>query len=113
MIMEVLVDNRTHPTVDQVYLEVRTQYPTVSLATVYSTLALLARCGLILELHGGKDGLRCDPETAPHAHAYCEHCGGVFDFALPAMPAWHDAELAGFQPRGTEISIFGICAQCN
>jgi Fur family peroxide stress response transcriptional regulator len=112
MVVDVLVDNRTHPTVDQVYLAVSKHYPTVSLATIYSTLSLLARNGLILALHGGKDGLRSDPETTPHAHAYCEQCGDVYDVALPDEPVWKETHLSGFQPRHTEISLYGLCAHC-
>lgn len=113
MIVEVLVDNRTHPTVDDIYRLVHDRYPTISLATVYQTLSLLARHGLVLELHGGKDGLRCDPETTPHAHAYCEQCGTVYDIALPTALPWDAQRLGGFQPTTYEVSLFGTCTSCQ
>jgi Fur family peroxide stress response transcriptional regulator len=113
MVVEVLVDNRTHPTVEAVYSRVRAKYPAVSLATVYHTLALLARHGLVLELHGGKDGLRCDPETMPHAHAYCEVCSVVSDIALPSDFNMDAVKLVGFTLSGAEISLYGRCSRCQ
>lgn len=113
MIVDVLVGNRTHPTVEEIYTRIRDTCPTISLATVYHTLALLARQGLILELRGAKDGLHCDPDTTPHAHAYCENCGKVFDIPLPSSPAWDSDLLDGFHPSRTELSLYGRCGNCK
>lgn len=113
MIIEVLVGNRAHPTVEDVYAQVREQYPSISLATVYHTLSMLAQQGLVLELHGGKAGLRCDPNTHPHAHAYCDTCGKVTDIAFPDLPEWHPSAIEGFQSRNVEISFYGLCADCR
>lgn len=113
MIIDLLVGNRTHPTVDQLYLTARGKYPTLSLATVYHTVALLARHGLILELRGGKDSLRYDPDTAPHAHAYCGACGAVDDITLPAGNGHPCADLHGFQADVVEVSMYGTCTRCT
>jgi Fur family peroxide stress response transcriptional regulator len=113
MIVDVLVGNRTHPTVEQIYATARRQYPTLSLATVYHTVDLLARHGLILELRGSKDGLRCDPDTTDHAHAFCTNCGEVFDVMLPAPIAVAPEQIDGFQARRVEISLYGECNVCR
>lgn len=111
MIVDALTDNRSHPTVEQLYQVVRQVYPTLSLATVYQTVALLARHGLILEIHGSKDGLRCDPDTSPHAHAYCRDCGAVYDLALPAAIA-ETLIIPDFHTDALEISVYGHCEVC-
>jgi len=113
MIVEVLIGNRTHPTVEQVYDVVRKQYPTISLATVYKTLSLLAQNRLIIELQGGRDGLRYDPDTSLHAHAYCAQCHRILDIPVPFQVAWDEPQLTGFQPTQVEISLTGYCAQCH
>lgn len=113
MIIDVLVGNRSHPSVEAIYRRVADSYPTISLATVYHTLSLLARHGLILELHGDKEGLRCDPETTPHAHAYCKQCGEVFDLPTPAPVTWSADCLPGFIAEETELSLYGRCARCT
>jgi len=113
MIIDVLVDNCTHPTAEDIYLRVRQQYPSISLATVYHTLTLLSQQGLVLELHGAKEGLRCDPDTTPHAHAYCERCSGVFDIPVPSLQTWHTTALPGFHADKAEISLYGVCGECQ
>ena len=113
MIVDVLVDNRTHPTAENIFRQVRQQYPSISLATVYHTLALLSEQGLVLELHGGNDGLRCDPDTTPHAHAYCKRCNKVFDIPVPALQSWPTTALPGFHTEKTEISLYGRCNECQ
>lgn len=113
MIVNVLVDNRTHPTIEQIYATARQTYPTLSLATVYHTVDLLARYGLVLELRGSKDGLRCDPDTSPHAHAYCTLCGAVADIILPASYALDEGALNGFRATRMDISLYGECQACR
>lgn len=113
LVIDALVGNRTHPTVEQLYDRVRESCPTVSLATVYQTVSLLARQGLIQELNGGPEGVRCDPDTTEHAHAYCERCGGVFDVQLAEPARIPEAELHGFRVTQTELSFYGCCAVCR
>jgi Fur family peroxide stress response transcriptional regulator len=111
LILQVLVGNRTHPTVEAIFAAVRPTYPTISLATVYHTVALLARYGLVSELHGGKAGLRCDPDTSQHAHAFCEQCGQVFDIPFPPSLT-RLSDLKGFTPSKLELTIYGRCPSC-
>ena len=113
MILDALVGNTSHPTIDDIYLIVQEKYPTVSLATVYHTIALLSQHGLIRELHGGKDGLRCDPETSPHGHAYCQHCGVVVDIPLPHEMNMPRRGSDGFQVAQVEYSVYGCCPHCT
>lgn len=112
MVVDVLIGNQTHPTVEQVYEVVKQHYPTISLATVYKTLALLARNGLICELQGARDGLRYDPNTVPHAHTHCLHCGTLHDVPLSIPLYWDEYQLAGFKLDHVEVTLTGYCAQC-
>lgn len=113
MVVNALVGNRCHPTVEEVYHLVRQQYPAVSLATIYHTVALLAKHGLIQTLRAGADGLRCDPDTSSHAHAYCDGCGAVFDIPLPASLDLGPIDAGGFQTTQTEIALHGRCRRCR
>jgi len=112
MIAEVLIGSREHPTVERIHDVILARYPSISLATVYNTATLLARYGLINLLHGGKDGLRLDPDTTPHAHAHCVQCGQVLDVSIQKPAAVNDRDLQGFRETRMEISVFGCCPQC-
>ena len=113
MIVDALLDNKSHPTVEQLFTLVRARFEGISLATVYHTLSLFARSGLVVELHGSKDGKRFDPNTAEHSHAYCTECNSVFDLPQPPMTLWNEDDISGFQAGSIEISLFGICADCT
>ncbi len=54
-VLEILASSETHPTVAEIFEEVREKFPTTSLATVYKTVILLKELGEILEL-GFPDG---------------------------------------------------------
>ena len=72
-------ENKTHPTVDNVYTALSPSYPTLSRTTVYNTLKLFAQNGLVQVVKIEDDELRYDAETRPHIHFKCERCGGIFD----------------------------------
>lgn len=113
MIIEALLNNDTHPSAEQLYELLLGKGVNISLATVYHTLALFVQLGLIRALHGNKDALRCDPTTSAHAHAYCNDCGAIFDLLLFPKEEILATGIDGFQPTGSELSIFGYCAECH
>jgi len=111
-VIKVLIENFDHPTFDRLHEIVSNESPTISLATVYNTAILLARYGLIILLHGGKYGLRVDPDTVPHAHAHCIRCGLVLNVPINSQASIDDSALRGFKHARIETSIFGYCAGC-
>ena len=46
-ILEYLVQNRCHPTVEQIFSELQKDMPTLSKTTIYNTLRMLAKSGLV------------------------------------------------------------------
>ena len=79
-ILRILADSTGHPTVEQVYEQVRAQFPMTSLATVYKTVTLLKEEGEILELSFGGESSRYDGHNPqPHPHLICIRCGTILD----------------------------------
>ena len=48
-IIKILISSESHPSVDDIYKEVRKLFPTTSLATVYKTITLLKELSEVLE----------------------------------------------------------------
>ena len=113
MIAEVLMESCDHPTVERIHEIVLAKYPSISLATVYNTATLLSRYGLVHIIHGGKDGLRLDPEMTPHAHTHCIHCGSVQNIPFMKEAELDKQALRGFACEQMEVSIFGLCPECK
>ena len=67
-IKDFLMTRKDHPTADVVYSNVRTEFPNISLGTVYRNLTLLADLGEIARLRVGDGVDHFDADTSPHYH---------------------------------------------
>jgi Fur family peroxide stress response transcriptional regulator len=113
-ICEFILSSKDHPTADQVYQVVKRTYPTLSLATVYKTLSLLTKIGMLQEL-GFTDGIsRYDPDTSPHINIICRNCGKVQDYQVESIKKLWSQIIGdlGFKPTGQRLDIYRYCDQC-
>lgn len=115
-VVKILAESKGHPSVEQIYAQLKTNFPTMSLATVYRNVMLLKSLGELLEL-GFPDGSnRYDGNKPyPHVHIVCVHCKRILD---PDLDALKDvkAELVReteFEIVSHRIDFFGICKQCK
>ena len=109
-----LENNHNHPTADEIYGEMRREFPNVSLGTVYRNLNLLVDCGEIRKLSfpTGPDHFDC--ETTPHYHFVCRHCGRVYDMPdhLSEVISETAAKDAPGQIDAHDLVFYGICNEC-
>jgi Fur family peroxide stress response transcriptional regulator len=110
------VFSRKHPTVAEVYDAVRSQFPTIGLATVYNTLRSLTERGYVRELPFG-DATRFDVNVDPHTNLVCTRCGRIEDSSaandlLEAMRS-RIHEHTSFQPESQRVDIYGLCEVCS
>lgn len=85
-ILEYLVENRIHPTVEQIFSDLQKDMPTLSKTTVYNTLRLLAKSGLVKVITIEEKEARFDIDTRDHGHFKCESCGRIYDFPIDIDP---------------------------
>ncbi len=74
-----LADTTEHPTAETLYKELRADYPTMSLATVYKSLDAFCEIGIVRELNMGEEAFRYDADISPHPHIRCMSCDRVAD----------------------------------
>lgn len=92
-------------------------YP-VSIATVYSTLELLADCGLVVKQRFS-DKASCyevasSGSNTPHHHLICSVCGKIKEVRDQAITdLLNSRRYAGFSPRSYSLTIYGICTACS
>ncbi|WP_449242247.1 Fur family transcriptional regulator [Desulfovibrio sp.] len=115
-VIRALGRDASHPSAEEVHRRLLPDNPTLSLATVYKTIALLKQEGLLLEIDFGAADNRYDIlRPYPHPHAVCTRCGAVSD------PSDADvSELVERMTRETGYSIsshrldfFGLCPSCR
>jgi Fur family peroxide stress response transcriptional regulator len=105
-----------HPTAAEVYEAVRTQFPTMGLATVYATLNTMGRSGLLMPVPLA-DAVRFDANVSPHANLICVECGDIIDFEgcadVLAELRQRTAATAGFAFESERLDLYGTCATCR
>lgn len=79
-----LVTKRDHPTADEVYARVKSEMPSISLATVYNCLEALVQCNLVRQVNFERGPTRYCPNLHPHAHFHDEATGSTYDVDLPS-----------------------------
>ena len=100
MIARVLFDHVRHYSADQVMTSVNDGRDRVSKATVYNTLGLFARSGLVREIIVDPTRVFYDPNTTNHHHFYNVDTGELIDIdsadlqitGLPDLPVGTVAE---------------------
>jgi len=117
-VFKLLRDKKTHPSAEMIYSELKHEYPTMSVATVYNTLSTLAEAGLIQELSIDPNKKRFDPCTAYHHHFFCKVCRNVFDIADDpsfSMDIVKDEEkkIEGHQVEEIQVNLKGVCRDCR
>ncbi len=112
-ILQYLEGNKEHPSAEDIYRAVRKKFPTMSLATVYSTLSALKNKGSVLELTLDPGKKRYDPETAIHNHLICVSCKRIVDIPENFELNVPDAERREFTIIKSHVEFHGLCPKCN
>ena len=115
VILELLVQDGSHPTADEIYQRVLLEMPEVSRTTVYNTLRELIAMGELTEVQGlSEGGLRYDTDTSAHHHLFCIRCHALIDidhdFEGLTLPT---EESSGYQIVRQQVTFYGICSSCQ
>ena len=114
-IAEVVINSSDHPSVQLIYERVSEQFPYITLATVYSTLTMLEKNGLVQELPFQKLS-RYDANLSPHANLVCVSCGKVTDTDIGRDEIAHLRdeldEKADFEVATQRVDFYGWCPEC-
>ena len=81
-VLEYLVQNRCHPTVDQIFTDLQKNISTLSKTTVYNTLRILVEAGLVRVITIEDNETRFDIVVENHGHFKCEACGMIYNFCI-------------------------------
>lgn len=115
-IAECFKNTNEHPSAEAVYLKLKAEYPSLSLATVYRNIKELEEEGIIRSVGKVSEKERFDGNTAPHSHAVCSVCGKVidiFDIPFPKEISEKAASETGFSVRYAEMRFSGVCPECR
>ena len=114
---EILSAPGVHPNADEIRRRLRAKKKEIGLATIYRTLNLLVRSGLVTAVDLGEGHSHFEPEwnEAAHGHLICLSCGRVQEFAQAGI---RDAinrigEEKGYRLDKFALQVFGFCRDCE
>ena len=114
-IVKILAKSEGHPSVENIYEQIKKGFPTMSLATIYRNIILIKSLGEVLEL-GFPDGSnRYDGnKPTPHPHVICIKCKKIVDPDLDSLDEMKKevAEETNFKILNHRLDFFGICNEC-
>jgi len=110
-ILEYLDNNRIHPTVDKIFVDLQKEIPTLSKTTIYNTLNLFVEAGLVRVLTIEDNETRYDIDTSDHGHFKCENCGEIYDFKIN-VDGLEPSGLNNFKITDKSVYFKGICEKC-
>ena len=115
-ILKILAGSSEHPTVERIYEQVKLDFPTTSLATVYKTVTLLKELKEVLELGFPEGSNRYDGKIPyPHPHVICLKCKKIVDPSLSGLADMTQEvkKETGFKIINHRLDFFGICPGCQ
>ena len=106
-----------HFEADELLFKMKEKSVKISRATVYRTLELLVKSGLVRRVHLGEDHYHYEHVSgnSHHDHLICTTCGGVIEFHDEELERLQIAicEKKKFTPTFHNLQILGVCDSCR
>ncbi len=108
-----------HLSSEEIFNIVKVTNPEIGLATVYRTLQLFTRLGILSRLNLDDNISRyeliLEDEAHTHHHLICDRCGKIYEVHEDLLDALeqHVKEKYGFEVRNHKLKFFGVCSNCN
>lgn len=114
-LVRLIAASEGHPSANQFYKKIKEQFPTMSHATVYKTLALLKEMNQVFEIDLREDSHYDGNRPQPHPHLICMKCNKIVDGedALDPQALKKLEAESGFTILRPQISLYGICPDCK
>jgi Fe2+ or Zn2+ uptake regulation protein len=116
LILSILKETDRPMSINEIYLQVIKELPTIAKSTIYRNIDTLLCQDLIDKYHFNDTEVcyRIKADRSEHKHfVICDGCKKIFD--LPSCPIHeieHDMEDEGFIIKDHQIQITGICKSC-
>lgn len=116
-IADVILRSDQHLTADEIATELRQAGSTAGTATVYRTLDVLVKSGLVVERDFGEGFKRFEAARGVphHEHLICTSCGSVLEFRDERLERMTTllAEAHDFTRQRHRLMIYGLCGNCR
>lgn len=117
-VAQVVFDTPGHLSVEDIEAALKGTGERIGKATIYRTMEILVRSGLVGEHDFGEGFKRYEHlfgQQPVHEHLICTHCNRVIEFQSVQVVRLQEetARQHGFLPTRHRLEIYGICAGCQ
>ncbi|GAA1244637.1 transcriptional repressor [Pseudonocardia aurantiaca] len=104
-----------HATPEQICAQVQTAAPAVNITTIYRTLDLMERIGLVRHTHLGHGAPTYSEQKHQHVHLVCHSCGSVTESPTDLMDELAERLRAEsqFELDPSHVALSGVCRNCQ
>jgi Fur family peroxide stress response transcriptional regulator len=111
-IYRILIEQRDHPTANEVFMRAKDRLPNISLATVYNCLEALVQHGIIRQVNFERESSRYCPNLREHVHFHDADTGVIHD--VDFKPGFNLSDILDLPPgivvADVEITLRGKIA---
>lgn len=116
-ILDRVFANYKHFEADELLVDLRQNKLKISKATIYRTLSLLVKCGLLREVIFGERHTHYEQVYGHehHDHMVCNDCGMIIEFVEHRIERLQDevCKKNNFEPESHRLQIQGLCEDCR
>ena len=114
-VVETLASSPGHQSAEEILVQVNELHPSVGRASVFRTLQLLLRAGVLLSSSRAENRttyILCP--SGRHHHLVCTECGRTVSFDECVAEGLEETLAArhGFRVSGHQLEVFGRCGDC-
>ena len=106
------IDQAGHINIDEIYEDVKEQYPTLSLATIYKNIILMQQNSVIVEVPMNGEKSKYELKKDDHIHLICQQCGSIQDREI-TQSTQKTLVIENFQLNNSQINLYGVCQNCQ
>jgi Fur family ferric uptake transcriptional regulator/Fur family peroxide stress response transcriptional regulator len=106
------IDQAGHINIDEIYEDVKEQYPTLSLATIYKNIILMQENHVIIEVPMNGEKSKYELKKDDHIHLICQNCGDIQDRKI-TQKTQEALVIENFQLNSSQINLYGFCQTCQ
>jgi Fe2+ or Zn2+ uptake regulation protein len=111
-ILKYLDNHRSHPTVEEIFSELKQKNPSLSKTTVYNSVEILRKHGLIQSVSISISETRYDFKNKMHHHFLCKNCGKIMDIDIEC-PNIDKVIKEGYKIEEVHGYFKGLCKECK
>ena len=109
-----MIERHGHINIEELYRQMREEFPSVSLATIYKNINQMVENGLVQEVKLPTQKSVYEIVKEPHLHMVCDRCHKIEDIVVGTDKIIEEAEkVSGYEILDSFITLRGICPECR